>query len=312
MFAYFHAPVSWTDLARRTARETYRDSCFGLAAQLAFYFLLGLFPALLVVVSLLAYLPLDDLLGQVLERFGLVVPTQILDVVRGQIERVRAGHNRGLVTLALAGALWSSSSAVTAIISTLNWAYDIEEWRPWWKTRGIAILLTIALAVFVVLALLVVVGGPRIGDWLVRQVGLGEPLRPVWTLLQWPLAFGLVVFAVDLIYYFAPNADTEWVWITPGSLVATTLWLLSSLAFRLYVEMFGNFAAVYGAIGSVVVLMLWLYATGLSILIGGELNAEIDRVTPEPGGAPAAAGGRKKIGPKKKSAPQFSRTSTQR
>lgn len=97
---------------------------------------------------------------------------------------------------------------------------------------------------------------------------------------------------------FAPNTDTEWVWITPGSLVASTLWLLSSLAFRLYVEMFGSFAAVYGAIGSVVVLMLWLYATGLSILIGGELNAEIDRATPEPGGAPPAPGVRKRIGPK--------------
>ena len=299
MFAYFHAPVGWGELARRTIRESYRDNCFGLAAQLAFYFMLGLFPALLVIVSLVAYLPLDDLLAQLLDRFGVVVPLQVLDTVRDQIARVRAGDNTGLITLALAGALWSSSTAVTAIISTLNWAYDIEEWRPWWQTRALAILLTLALALFVVLALIIVVGGASIGAWVEARTGLGGPFRAVWGVVQWPLAFALVVFAVDLIYYFAPNADTEWVWITPGSLLATTLWLVSSLAFRLYVERFGSFAAVYGAIGSVIVLLLWLYATGLAILIGGELNAEIDRATPEPPDAGRGDRNRKQIGPAK-------------
>lgn len=299
MFAYFHPATSWAELARRTARETVNDGCFGLAAQLAFYFLLALFPALLVVASVLAHLPIHDALGQVLSRFDILAPQQAADLVARELQRIRAGDNTGLVTVAIAGAIWSSSSAVTAIIDTLNRAYDVEEWRPWWIRRGIAILLTLALATFVVGAVLLVVTGPRVGAWIAEQVGLGAWVSPVWQVAQWPLAFALIVFVVDLVYYFAPNADTEWVWITPGSLLATALWLLVSLGFRLYVSAFGNFAAVYGAIGSVIVLLLWLYASGLAVLIGAELNSEIDHAEPGRDDAPQGPQHRKRIGPRR-------------
>jgi membrane protein len=193
------------------------------------------------------------------------------------------------------GAIWSSSSAVTAIITALNRAYDIEEWRPWWKRRIIAIALTVALAVFVVLALVFVVGGGDLAAWVARMIGAGDLFASIWSIAQWALALTLVVLAVDLVYYFAPNADNKWVWVTPGSVLATALWLIASAAFKLYVENFGSYTAVHGAIGTIIVLMLWFYLSGFALLVGAELNAEIDKeIAPH---RPRGRSGRRAIGP---------------
>jgi membrane protein len=160
----------------------------------------------------------------------------------------------------------------------------------------IAIVLTIALAVFVVVAFAFVVGGRDLAEWVARQLGRSEAFARGWSILQWPIAIGLVVVAVDLVYYFAPNADSKWVWITPGALLATTLWLMASAGFRLYVQNFGSYTAVHGAIGAVIVLMLWFYLSGFALLVGAELNAEIDKALAPPDSGPQGPGHRKKIG----------------
>jgi membrane protein len=303
LFAYFRAPISWRELARRTIADTFEDDCPGLAAQLAFYFFLAVFPALLFLVSLLAYVPLGATLGEAVTRLEAILPAEIVSLIREQIDEIAAGSHGGLLTIGIAGAIWSSSSAVTAIISALNRAFDLEEWRPWWKRRVLAVLLTVAFAVFVVLAFAFVVGGAALAEWLAGQIGAGETFAAVWAVVQWPLAFALVVIAVDLVYYFAPNAETEWVWLTPGSLLATTLWLVASAGFKVYVQNFGSYSAVHGAIGTVIVLMLWLYLSGLALLVGAELNAEIDKAL-APAPQPQRPGQRKAIGP----AAQRSRT----
>jgi membrane protein len=297
VFAYFRAPLPWSELARRTIVDTFRDGCPGLAAQLAFYFLLALFPALLVVISFLSYLPLDGGVAVMLERLEPLLPGEVLTVVRREIDHLLQGSARGLVTLALAGALWSSSSAMTAVITTLNTAYDIEEFRPWWQTRLVAIALSLALVIFTVAALAIVVIGADLGRTIAGALSLGEAFVEIWSVVRWPVALAFVVFAVNLVYHFAPNADTQWTWISPGSLLATGLWLLTSLAFKLYLQHVSNLAVVYGAIGSAIVLMLWLYLSGFALLIGAELDAEIDRVIPERDVAPQSRERRKKIGP---------------
>ncbi len=295
MFAYFRAPIDWRELARRTIVDTLEDDCPGLAAQLAFYFLLAVFPALLFLVSLLGYLPLNAALGTAVAQLEAVVPREVVSLIREQLEQVLSGRHGGLLTLGIAGAVWSSSSAVTAIITALNRAYDIEEWRPWWKRRLIAIALTIALAVFVMLAFAFVVGGRDLAVWVAQTMGAGDLFASVWAVAQWVLALALVVLAVDLVYYFGPNADNEWVWVTPGSLLATMLWLTASAGFKLYVQNFGSYAAVHGAIGTIIVLMLWFYLSGLALLVGAELNAEIDKaIAPH---RPRGRSGRRAIGP---------------
>jgi membrane protein len=297
MFAYFRAPVSWIELARRTIVDTFDDGVPGLAAQLGFYFFLAVFPALLFLVSLLAYLPIEPAVTATLERLRAVLPSDVLTILERQIAQVLTGEHGGLLTLAIAGAVWSSSSAMTAIIYALNRAYDIEEWRPWWHTRLVAIALTIALSLFVLCAFVLVVGGGDLAAWTAAQLGAGPAFERLWSVALWPLAFALVVFAVDLIYCFAPNADTEWVWVTPGALLATALWLASSIAFRFYVRNLADYSAVYGAIGGVIVLLLWFYFSGFALLIGAELNAEIDRALPSRDGQPQGPDRKKKIGP---------------
>lgn len=297
MFAYFRAPLSWQELARRTIADTLADDCPGLAAQLAFYFFLAVFPALLFIVSLLAYVPLGATLGGAVEQLQAVLPQEIVIFIRRQIDQAAAGSHGGLLTVGIAGAVWSSSSAVTAIITALNRAYDIEEWRPWWKRRLIAIALTVALALFVVLAFAFVVGGRDLSEWVASQLGTSERFAQIWAIAQWPIALALVVIAVDLVYYFAPNADNQWVWVTPGALLATTLWLITSAGFKLYVQNIGSYTAVHGAIGTVIVLMLWFYLSGFALLVGAELNAEIDKALAPQDQEPQGPGHRKKIGP---------------
>ena len=297
MFAYFRAPLGWAQLARRTLVDTFDDGCPGLAAQLAFYFFLAVFPALLFLVSLLAYVPVEPALDATLDRLRAVLPTDVLVIVQQQIDMVLSGRRGGLLTLAIAGAVWTSSSAMMAIIYSLNRAYDIQEFRPWWHTRLLAMGLTLALALFVLLAFTLVVGGADLAAWSAARLGAGEVFEAVWAILQWPVAFALVVLGVDLVYHFAPNADTEWVWVTPGALLATVLWLLTSAGFRLYVRTFTDYSAVYGAIGGVIVLLLWFYLSGFALLVGAELNAEIDRALPARDDGPQRPDRRKKIGP---------------
>jgi membrane protein len=296
VFAYFRAPVSWTTLLRRTVAEIVDDDCAGLAAQLAFYFLLAVFPALLVIVALLGYLPIDASLETLLLRLEGVVPEAVLRLVREQMDQVLAGDRGGLLTVGMAGALWSSSAAMTAIIDALNRAFDIEEWRPWWKRRLVAIALTAALAVFVVTALGLVLGGLELAGWIATRAGFGAAFEVAWALVQWPLVFLLVVFAIDLVYHYAPNADTRWVWITPGSLLAAGSWLLVSLGFRWYVQNVSDYTALYGAVGAVIVSLTWLYLTGFVLLAGAELDAEIDHAMPTRDRGPQGPHRRRKIG----------------
>jgi membrane protein len=280
MLAYFDVSLSWRELFARTYRETQNDNGLGLAAQLAYYFFLALFPALLFLIALAGLLPTQDLVARVVSMLDGIAPPEVITIIRDQLTQISQGGTGGILTFGVAAALWSSSAAMVAIIDSLNRAYDVEEGRPWWKQRLTAILLTIGAAVFILISITLVVAGPELARFIGSQVGLGDTFVWTWTILQWPLVFVLVATAIGLIYYFAPDVDQDFVWITPGSLLATTLWLLGSLGFRIYVVNFGSYNETYGAIGGVIVLMLWLYLSGLAIIIGAEMNAEIEHAAP--------------------------------
>jgi hypothetical protein len=177
-------------------------------------------------------------------------------------------------------ALWTSSSALTAIIDSLNRAYDVEEGRPFWKVRLTAIGLTVGLSAFIVVALVLLTFGPQLGGWVADLVGLGRVFELTWNILRWPAIVCLLVVATALVYYFAPDVEQEWKWITPGSACAVLGWLLASLGFAFYVNHFGSYNATYGSIGAVIVLLTWMYVSGLLLLVGGEINAEIEHAAP--------------------------------
>lgn len=277
MLIFFRVPLRWPEVLKRTIGEIGEDNCLGLAAQLAFYFFLALFPALLFLVALVGYLPIEDTLTRMLTALGTVAPGEVLALLRTQLDELARGSHGSLLTLGIAGAIWSSSAAMVAIIDALNHAYDIDERRSWWKRRVVAIALTVALALFIVVSLAFVLAGPSVALWVADWFGLGAAFALFWAIVRWPLIIVLVVLGVDLVYHFAPNRRGRWVWITPGSLLATGLWILSSFAFKFYVTNLANFNVTYGAIGGVVVLLLWFYVSGLAILVGAELNGVIEQ-----------------------------------
>jgi membrane protein len=274
---YFRPPISWREIAKRTAVELNDDNCLGLAAQLSFYFLLALFPALLFFVALIAYLPIENVLDELLLALGTVAPGEMVELLRTQIDQVATGSHVSLVTLGILGAIWSSSAAMVAIIDALNRAYDISEWRPWWKRRLVAIALTIALALFLLTAFVLVLAGPNVIAALADWFGLAPAVEVGWSILRWPALLCCVVLALDLVYHFAPNRKASWAWITPGAALATVLWVLASFGFKLYVVNFANYTATYGAIGGAIVTMLWFYVSGLALLVGAEVNAVIEQ-----------------------------------
>lgn len=271
--------VGWGELLVRTAREFVADNCFGLAAQLAYYLLLGLVPALVALISLASFFP-PGLVQQLVDSLSSVAPTEIADILRDQIEAIAGSGRSGLLTLGFLAALWSSSSALVALTDALNRAYDIEEARPWWRVRLVGLALTLVLALFILLALALVLVGPTAAEWLARLTGLGAALEWTWKILQWPLAFALVAFALALVNYFGPDAEQDWTWISPGAILATALWLIVSLGFKFYLSQFADYNATYGSLGGVIVLLLWLYLSGAAILAGAELNAEIEHASP--------------------------------
>jgi len=256
------------------------DNCLGLAAQLAYYFFLALFPALLFVVALVSFLPIAGLMETITGTLGRIAPGEVLTIIQDQLINIAHEKNGGLLTLGMLGTIWSTSSGVTAIIDTLNQAYDVMETRPWWRVRLIALALTVTLAVFIVFSFALVLAGPTLAEKVAVWAHLGPVFEWTWKILQWPVVFCLVALAVAIIYYYAPDAEQEWIWITPGSVLATILWLIISLGFKFYVTRFAAYNATYGAIGGVIVLLLWFYVSALAVLIGAELNAEIEHASP--------------------------------
>jgi len=295
--AIFDIPITWPEVVKRTARELVADDCLGLAAQLSYYFFLALFPAILFLLALASFFPLQDASGDLVRVLRPVASEDVIQIVVDQIRRISESEDGGLLTFGVLAALWSSSAAVVAITSALNTAYDIEEGRRWWKVRLIAIGLTIVLAVFFLLSTTLVLVGPEVAEHLGQRMRLGAVVEWTWKIVQWPLVFALVSTAIGLVYYVAPDAEQEWVWITPGAVVATILWLVASLIFRVYVTRVSDYNAAYGTIGGVMVLLLWLYVSSLAILVGAEMNAEIEHASPhgkEPG--EKEPGHRKRIG----------------
>jgi membrane protein len=293
----FEIPLSWPQLLKRTLKETSEDDCLGLAAQLAYYFFLALFPAILFLLALASFFPLTNFIGQAVAALRPFAPAEVLNFLEEQLRRLSNANSGGILTLGILGAIWSSSAAVVAIIGSLNRAYDIDEGRPWWKVRLTAIGLTLALAAMILLAFSLIVVGPTVAEHLTASFGFGAVFEWTWRILQWPLAFFLVSTAVGLVYYFAPDAEQDWVWITPGAIVGTVLWVIVSLAFKVYVANFADYNATYGAVGGVIVLLLWFYISGLAILVGAEMNAEIEHASPygkDPG--EKVPGQKKKIG----------------
>jgi len=280
VLAYLRVPLGWADLVKRSVKESLADDIFGLAAQQAYYFFFALFPALLFVIAIASFFPLQTLINDVVTMLARFAPQAAIEIITASMTSLSQQNSGGVLTFGFLVTIWSSSGAMVSIITTLNAAYDVTESRPWWKTRITAVALTIALAVFIVASMFLVIAGPSVAEHLAVRLHLGPVFTWTWWILQWPVVFVLVATAIAVVYYYAPDVEQDWVWITPGSVFATLLWLAISLALKLYYQLVPNANAAYGTIGGIMVLLLWFYGAGLALLLGAELNAEIEHASP--------------------------------
>jgi membrane protein len=268
---------------KATVQEFQRDDALGIAAQLAYYLILALFPFILVLVSLMGTFGSEELASEVLTYFQRVMPQQAYAIIETFTANIISGQAEapGLFTFGILFTIWAASGAFAALINALNRAYDVQETRPFWKVRGIAILMTLGLSVLVLIGVLLLVLGPQIGDTIAQVFGLKDTFELGWNIARWPAALFFMVFTVALLYYFAPDVEQPFRWITPGGLIGVLLWVLASVAFNFYVSNFGSYNKTYGSIGAVIVLLLYLYISSLTILFGATLNAILVRMKEE-------------------------------
>ena len=273
---------------KRAVQEFQRDDALGLAAQLAYYLILALFPFILFLIAVLDTFSDPAFAQYVLEYLKQVLPGQVFELIEGYVGGFLGDESSapGLLSVGILVTIWFASGAFSAIIDALNKAYDVEETRPYWKVKGIAILMTMGLSGLILAAILLLVVGPNIGGAIADYFRLGDVFDVVWSIARWVVALLFLVFTVALIYYFGPDAEQPFRWITPGGFVGVFLWVLASLAFRFYISSFGgdSYSATYGSIGAVIILLLYLYISSLCILFGAELNATLVRMKEETSG----------------------------
>ncbi|HEX6593018.1 MAG TPA: YihY/virulence factor BrkB family protein [Bacillota bacterium] len=249
------------------------DDVFGLAAQLAYFFLLSLFPLLLFIMTLIGHLPIDE--QSFIDVLATVAPEEMMDLINENISRLVNEQNSGLLSISFIGTLWSASNGVNAITRAFNRAYEVEEDRSFIVSRLIAIVLTVAMVGIIVIAILLPVLGRMIGMYLFSLFGLSEGFAHIWGTLRWGIT-SIVFFIVFLaLYRLAPNEKIRLIEVIWGALFATVSWQLVSWAFSFYVDIIGDYSATYGSLGAVIVLMIWFYMSGLIIIIGGIINAII-------------------------------------
>lgn len=276
------------ELSRRVWNELWEDEVTDRAAALSYYFLFSLFPALLFLTALLGYLPISGLQERLMNYLNSVLPPDAATTVQRTLRETLEGGRSGLLSLGALLALWAGSNGMASVMSTLNVAYDVEEMRPWWKRRLLALVLTVAFSLFIIATLALLVFGPKIGTAIAGWFGLGGAFSIVWNVISVPIVILCGLLGVGLVYYLAPATSERWRWVTPGAVLALALWLGMSYGLRLYVVYFGNYNATYGSIGGVILLMLWLYLTGVVLLLGAEVNSEIERAAREHGATTAA------------------------
>jgi membrane protein len=283
-------------LGKRVWAEIGHDNIFNQGAALSYYFLLSLFPMLLFLTSMLGLIVGQNpqFQNQLYSYIAQAMPGDASSLVSKTVHEITTKTSGLKMVIGIVGALWSASSGMSALGTSLNAAYDVQEGRPWWKRQLTFLLLTIAVTVLVIAALVIVLFGGKLANFAGNHLHLGNTLVLIWNVVQWPVALFFVVLCFALIYYFAADLEhARWYWITPGSVIGVLLWIVASAGFKVYLHFFDSYSKSYGSLAGVVVLMLWFYITGLALLTGGEINAEIEHAAAEHGRADAKAEGEK-------------------
>jgi membrane protein len=286
--------LTWKELGQRIWREFNQDEILDRSAALSYYFLSALFPLVLVLFAILGLMasPGSQLRDSILRYAAMLLPGSASSLIQQTLDQITKASGGGKISFGILLSIWSASAGVVAVMSALNVVYDIREWRSFIRVRLTAIGLTFAMSICIIVGLALALFGGSIAEWVGAHMGLSGAIVIAWKVIQWPIVVAAVLLAFALLYYFGPAIrDQKWEWVTPGSVMGLALWLLVSLAFKTYLNYFNSYSATYGSLGAVIILLLWFYVTGISLLLGAEVNSEIEHAAAEHGDVEAKARG---------------------
>ena len=268
-------------LGRAVFEEIVANNVFGRAAELAFCFLFALFPLIFLMMTLFGLFASHsaELQNALLSYFADFLPPMAFQLLRRVTIEIAAHASHGKLTFGIVSALWCISGTISSMISFLNVAHHIRETRPWFKARAIALGLSLLVSLLLLAALFMVLVGSYFVGWLGAGLRLHPSVVLVWKSIQWPAAIFFVALSCSLIYRYGPDLKEHrrWHWFTPGAAFGAFIWLVASFGFRMYLHFFDAYSVSYGSLGALMILLVWLYASGLACLIGAEINAEIER-----------------------------------
>lgn len=283
--------VGVMELMKKSVKNFLGDDMTTYAAALAYQVLFSIFPFIIFLVALLGFFHMPQFFDWLREQAQAFVPGQAMDQVNQVLEQVQQPKS-GLLSVGAIMALWVASAAVRALMNSLNVAYEAKETRPAWKLYPLSIVYTIGIAAMLILSAVLLLTGPQAIEWIAMQIGLKDLFVTLWTWLRWPVSFLLLILVVAIIYWAVPNVKQKFRFITPGAFIAVVVWIVASLGFGFYVSNFADYGAMYGSLGAIVILLLYFYISAAVLLLGAEINAEIERHAEEPGALekPAHAG----------------------
>ena len=283
---------SWFGTVKRVVSEFRNDNLTDWAAALTYYAVLSIFPAFIAMISILGLVVDPATITRVVtDTVSQLGPESAVDTVTRPIEQISANRSTAFLGLivGLALALWTASNYVGAFMRASNSIYEREEGRPFWKLRPLQILVTLILVLMAALVVLALIVSGPVAEAIGSAVGLGDTAVMVWDIAKWPVLLVVVMLMLAILYWSAPNAKPAgFRWISPGSVVAVVLWVLASAGFALYVANFSSYDKTYGALGGVIVFLVWMWITNIAVLIGAELNAETERARELEAGVPGA------------------------
>jgi len=281
-------------LSKRVYYEIDEDEVWTRSAALSYYFLSALFPMIFFLFAVLGiFAQSHNLESSLFNSAGRFLPPDAMSLVQKTLHEV-SNHSSGWkLIVGVVLALWYASGGMSSIMDALNRCYHLKEARPYWKQKLISITLTVAISALTIVALIIVLYGQDIAQFVGNHTGLSDATIMTWRYVQWVVALFFVVVSYALMYYFGPDAKQDWQWITPGSFVGVVLWIGASILFRVYLHFFNSYSKTYGSLGAVIILLAWLYITGFAILIGGEINSEIENAAARRGHPEAKEPGEK-------------------
>src|SRR5215469_11586907 len=259
----------------RTYDNVQRKHTMQMAAGLSYYFVMSLFPLLIVFAATVSYLPVPNLFDQALAFAGHFVPNDSMGLVKAVLRQVITPYRGKFLSFGILGTIWAASGGFSSMMEALNVAYDVPENRPFWKTRPLAIGLTFLIGVLLIIALALMLVGPNFGGWLAAKVGLGSMFVAWWGYMRWSIEILFVVLAIDFIYFFAPNVQQRFRRTLPGAAAAVGCWIVLSWALGIYFQHFAKLNKTYGTLAAAIALMVWLYWTAFAVILGAEINADL-------------------------------------